>query len=462
MASLGSILSIARSALQAQQAAVAVASQNIANAGIEGYSRQRLEVSASTPQLAPYGAVGTGVTLEGVTRARDTLLDSSYRDASSKSAAYDLRSSVLSQAEGIFGAPSDTGIGADLDAFWSSWSDLANAPSSGAARSAVVQAGRALASSFRSAANQLDGIRGDVLTRLDQAVDTVNRAAEQVALLNRQIVTAQAGGHQAPDLLDARDRLVDQLSTLGAVRTSPAENGTISVILDGETLVDGTTTRALSLNRSGEKVRLTVGNGTVASPEGSTIGQMTRLLNTDLPEIGKQLDTLANAVATKVNAVHEGGMVYSTDPAQAGGKFFAVDSDGNATARGMALDTAIEQDPSLIAASGNPGGPTDNATALSIAALRDATGPTAEMGQGSFGDFYRSIVTGLAGDTSAAKGSSEVFSTLTAQAETRRQSVSGVSMDEELIHLIQNQHAYTAASRLLTTVDEMMQSLLNV
>ncbi|HET8655388.1 MAG TPA: flagellar hook-associated protein FlgK [Longimicrobiaceae bacterium] len=465
MASLGSILNSARSAIQAQQVAVSVSAQNIANAQTEGYSRQRAEMTAAYPQLTPVGSLGTGVQVVGVQRTRDALLDDTYRANAGKSAAYDVRAQVLDQAQTVFSEPSENGISANLDAFWDSWSDLANNPTSSSARSSVREAGSQLATAFNQAAGQLTDIRTGVKSQLTQAVDDVNQAARQIADLNVQIVSAESAGQQAPDLRDARDRLIDQLSKLGSVRTVQANFGSLSVILDGGTLVDGSTVREMSVGGSANNLVVSIGSSQVASPkDGSAIGTMVQLYNTDLPAITRQLDTLANGVATKVNTLHATGKIYADDGTSTGaGDFFAMNPDTtppSTSASTIALAQGIQDSSGNVAAGST--GTTDNSVALALAALRAdnkaiGTDPAAR----SFGDYFAGFISGVARDVSSAQNSSQAYQTLTTQAENRRQSVSGVSTDEELILLMQHQQAYTAASKLVKVVDEMMQTLLD-
>ncbi len=135
--SIGSILNMARSGMNAQQTAIQIASQNISNADNTGYSRQTVNLAASLPTLFPYGDIGTGVDIKSVTRSRDVMLDTSYRQSAGAQAGADATSSALGQVQNIFGEPSDTGLSASLDAFWGSWSTLAQDPTNGAAKAVV-------------------------------------------------------------------------------------------------------------------------------------------------------------------------------------------------------------------------------------------------------------------------------------------------------------------------------------
>src|ERR687890_1097606 len=140
--SIGSILSVARTALNYQQAVIQTAGHNIANAETEGYSRQRVDAQASTPQFFTYGTIGTGVEIDDIRRARDALLDVSYRREASGYSSASLREELLSSVEEVLGEPSEDGLAAGMDAFWSSWSELSSQPSSAAARSVVQQSAR--------------------------------------------------------------------------------------------------------------------------------------------------------------------------------------------------------------------------------------------------------------------------------------------------------------------------------
>jgi flagellar hook-associated protein 1 FlgK len=157
--SLGSVLGTARSALAAQQLAIETAGHNIANAQTEGYSRQRVELAPASAQRWLYGSVGTGVAVTDVRRARDVLLDGAVRRETGGDAAASARRELLGAVEEVLGEPSDTGLANALDAFWSSWSELATSPTSAAARSVVVQRASAAASTLNGFDARLDVLR---------------------------------------------------------------------------------------------------------------------------------------------------------------------------------------------------------------------------------------------------------------------------------------------------------------
>lgn len=445
MSSLGSILSIARSAIAAHQTAVQVSSQNISNAQTEGFSRQRATLVTGTPARGAAGSLGTGVVVRDITRVRDTLLDTSYRREAGNAAGFGLRRDLLGQVEEIFGGLSEGGFGATLDAFWSSWSDLANNPGNGSVRGLVQQRGEQVAFALNNFAERLEDQNASTGDQVARAVGELNDLARQAADLNRQIAGSEHGGHTAPDLRDQRDRVIDRMSRIAPVRVIERSDGSTAVIVANATMVDGADTRTLRLD-AGSTLRVGfVGSVGSLTDIGGSLGAMLEVRNTEIPEVQAKLDALASGLATAANEVHVSGT---------GVPFF----DGS-TAAGIRLGDAVASDPSLIGASS--AGPGDNRVALEMAALRHEK-VTLGTSAKTLGGYYADVVTDVAVRVGSADNSATVYEILASQADTRRSSVSGVSVDEELIQMIRHQQAYSAATRLVNVADEMVQSILNM
>jgi flagellar hook-associated protein 1 len=456
------LLGIARTAVQVHEKAVSTAGHNISNAQTEGYTRRRVTLQANTPLSTPLGSFGTGVRTTTVERIRSQWLDESYRNESSGAHGFALRRDMLAQVEGILGEPSESGLAAAMDAFWSGWSDLANNPTSDAARAAVRQRGAHVAGMLNGFAERIQGLRENGRTRLDAGVRDVNSLASQIADLNRQIVASEVTGHTAGDLRDARDRAIDSLSKLGPVRTLENADGSTQVLLGTTTLVDGVDAKQLRV----------AGDGSPASPlrveerresrgveveiRGGELGEMLRLLHDDLPALRGRLDTLADALVRGVNAIHESG-----DPA--GPPFF---DPAGLDAGSIRLSTAVRA--SALAVRAGTDGPGDNRIALRLASLRtdpaEAVGPggTLLLGGRSFASYYGGLVTDLGLDVGAAGRDASVADVLARQAELRRDEVGGVSIDEEMVQMIRHQQAYTAAARLVNVADEMIKTVLQM
>ncbi len=511
--SLGSVLSVARSALSAQQAVIETAGHNIANVHTEGYSRQRVELAPNHPQQWPFGAVGTGVVIADVRRARDELLDVGVRRELGGEAASATRRDLLSAVEGVLGEPSETGLASTLDAFWSSWSDLASMPTSQAARAVVVQRGAAAADTLNAFDTRLDELRQQTTLRLDNTLTEINGLARRVADLNGRIVSTEVGGgRQANDLRDQRDLAVDQLARFGDVQALPRADGSVQLLFGTHTLVDGI--HAKRYVRTTDPLGRTAlafahEPGKALQPAGGATQAMTDFLNHDLRATQDQLDATANALARTVNAVHGQGRdaAGAAPPAffvsKATGAFDAAASpfrvplqDGAVTARTIGVHAAVRARPALVATSSSAERPTDNDVALALAGLR--TGATAGVGgvdtptvfrlpdrrvlpvtvggpgghteppalpdsaPTTFADFYRAAVGGLGVQVQDAGSAAEVHATLARQARGRRDAISGVNMDEELTTLMRAQQAYAAAAKVVSAADEMMQTLVGM
>jgi flagellar hook-associated protein 1 FlgK len=469
MTSLGSILSIAREALLVQQTQVHVTSQNIANAETEGYSRQRAVVTAADPQWFPFGNLGTGVVLKDIGRARDTMLDASYRREQTGASSFGMQRDLLTGVEQILGEPSENGLSATLDQFWNAWSDLSNDPTRGTPRSVVRQRGAQVAGALNTIAGKLSSEDAVNRTRLSNTVASYNQLARQIGAINVQIVSAEVGGHTAADLRDARDRLVDQMSQIADTSVAENANGTITVHLGTITAVDGASVNQLELRTSGGKLAIgLVGNTDDLRRIDGQLGAMLDFSNTSVPTLTARLDQMAQALVTQVNSVHRQGWTAAGDalgganwnpltpPTGSNVDFF---DPAKVTAATISLSAAVQANAGVIAAGNVQGATGNNSTALALGSMRS----TANMvGTQTFADYYSDTVSQLALDVREATDTATVHETLASQADTRRQSVSGVSTDEELIELTRQQQAYAAASKLVTTVDEMMQTLLTL
>jgi flagellar hook-associated protein 1 FlgK len=442
--SLGNILSVARSALLAQQTAVQVASQNLSNAATEGYSRQRAALTPGDAVRTAGGLLGTGVRVRDVERARDSLLDVAVRREGGSAAGAGLRRDLLGEVEGVFGELGDTPVAGALDEFWNAWADLANHPGTDSVRSLVQLQGGRVAGAVNGALDALAQVGQSARDRLTATVSEVNGLASRIADLNGQIQTAELGGQTAGDLRDTRDLLLDDMAKRAGARVLERPDGTLAVAIGGATVVDGTSTRALEVRSTAGvlSVGLTGSTSTVNGLGGEAAAAL-EMHNVEVPRVSDELRRLGAAVATEVNAVHRAGN---------GRDFFAVDAAGR---------LSLSPDVANAANIGrSPSGPGDNRMALDLAALRDREVPS--LGGRTFVDAHAEIVSGVGHRLRAADQDASVHDTLQRQAETRRGAVSGVSTDEELVTLMRHQQAYAAAARLVTTVDEMMQAVLGM
>ncbi|MEQ1856950.1 MAG: flagellar hook-associated protein FlgK [Longimicrobiales bacterium] len=462
-APLSGILSNAKSGLLAHQLALQVTSHNLANATTEGYSRQRAELVPGTPLLTTQGLLGTGVRVADITRARDSVLDSVFRRESSLYHGLTAQHDALLGVELSLGEPGPTSLGATLGAFWDSWSDLANDPISSTARVAVVARGNQLVEHFHRVDAALDAFRTQMVDKLQTSLAEINRIVGEVADLNARIASASAVGVSAPDLEDRQDALIDELARYVPVVVTARTQGGVGVSVEGISVVEGSTHQTLSASAVGGIWSVATSGGLVPPIAAGEVGGALKVLNDDFAVLRAGLDRLAQGIVERVNGIHATG---TNSLGATGVRFF--DDFGNpatVTARTFSLDAAILADNRAVSA-GTPDGTGayqagENDVALALAGLRYDTAGGVLAGT-SVDDAYRDLATALSVSVASSREALETHETLVAAARERRESVSGVTTDEELIHVVQIQAAFAAASRLVSTVDEMYETLLAI
>jgi flagellar hook-associated protein 1 FlgK len=444
-------LSVALSGLNAQRRALDIAGQNVANANTEGYTRQRVVLSAVGAPLRPgiwSGAASTvgGVTISGVDRLRDSLLEVRGQQSHGALADLSVSSTVLGQVEQVFPEPGEQGLAVQLSGLWSALHDVANQPSSLAARSALLQKAGGVADWLNEASSRLSTLSGTLSAQAGTLVDEVNSTATQLAELNRSIARGSDLGIATNELADQRDLLAMRLADLVGGVSSPGQDGQIRVMVGGSPIVDGTTVRSLSLSGNGPTLALSWSDGTAAQLTGGEVRGLVSGVAAVVPTWSARLDAVAASLATQVNAVHGTGFDLT---GAAGGAFFA-----GTTASGISVAVT---DPRRIAASsvapGASGPSLDAGVATAMAAIAgSAAGPDAA---------YNQLVGELGFATQLVARRTDNQQTVSDGIDAARESQAGVNIDEEMAALLTFQRAYEAASRVITAVDQTLDTLIN-
>ncbi|MBA8990225.1 flagellar hook-associated protein 1 FlgK [Curtobacterium pusillum] len=458
-------LATAYSGLAAARAGIDVTGQNIANAGTTGYTRQRITQTsipaAQTGFMRGTAALaGQGVSVDGIARLASLTLDAGVRAAAGSSAYADARATALSALETGLNEPGDDGLATKLDTFWSSWSELSAHPDDPGAASAVIGAAKTVASALSSGSKAIDAQWSSVRATVDGQVQQLNDAASQVAALNGRIRTALASGGNANELMDQRDQLTEQISSLAGGTVRSNSDGTVDVLIGGNAIVQGTDARSLELGggqrlADGAAVTLTWTSGTAGavSLSGGSIGGNLSLLapaaadgtGGALAEASASYDQVATKLATAVNAVHATG---TTSSGATGTPFFSLTA-GVPAAQGLGV---VPTDGSGLATR-NAGGELDDSFADALSRL----GTASDGADGAWAAFVAGVGTA---SRSAASESTLTGLALT-NARTQQQSSAGVDLDEENVNLLSYQHAYQGAARVLTAVDEMLDTIIN-
>ena len=322
-------------ALISSQFVLDTVGHNIANANTPGYSRQRVDVNASTPVPAGGLLIGNGVNSDAVQRTVDELLNRRIRNQVNSSGSLDAQLGGLQEIEAVFDEPSDSSISALMDGFFSSVSELTSDPSDAIRRTGVVQAAVSLTSQINGVATRLNSITADTELEVQTRVDEVNRLGAQIAELNVQIGETQAVGLDANDLADERDRALGELAQLIDVETIDGSNGAINVLVAGNTLVSSSRANQMEVDRDNNgalRVSLEGSTGYVPATGGS-IGGLLELGQTVGPGLREQLDTLARNLIQEVNRVHSIGIPSSGPMTQLAGAYGFEDQDGDGRVR---------------------------------------------------------------------------------------------------------------------------------
>jgi flagellar hook-associated protein 1 FlgK len=456
MIGLNAGLEIARKALSSYQLALSVYGNNIANVNTPGYSRRQPIFGEAEVLELPLGRVGLGVDTRTLARMRDVYLDTSYRRENTAYARYESLEECLSEIEMAFGEPTEGGLGDVLTEFWDAWQELANQPESATSRSYVVSKATSLSTTLGHLSSQLTRMRENLDTEVQGVVSQINSLAQRIAQLNGSIVEAEATGNEAADLRDERDLLLDELSGLAEIQVFETEDGSASVRIGSETLVERKNTIRLGISERGDNnvvvsdVTFGIG-GRVLKITGGKLGGLLEARDTTAPAYLARLDEIAKTVVEEVNQVHRTGFDQN---GVAAGDFFDPDKT---TAASMEVLDAIRSDTTLIAASAD-GTPGNGAIALAIADLRLA-GIFGTEGASSE-EYYSSLIADLGIEAERVLQNKDTENLLLTEIETRRESVKGVSIDEETTNLIASQHAYQAAVKMVTVIDELMETVL--
>ncbi|MBM7690885.1 flagellar hook-associated protein 1 FlgK [Peribacillus deserti] len=513
-------LEVAKRGMSAQQNALYVTGNNISNANTPGYTRQRVNFeqteafpppSMNRPQIP--GQMGTGVKAGSIERIREGFLDVQYRNESTKLGYWETRADALQKMEEVMNEPSESGLSVVMDQFWQSLQDLSINPNNSGARSVVRQRGIAVAETFNYLSDTLKGVQSDLKSEIDISVKEINSLLNQINNINQKIADVEPHGLLPNDLYDQRDLLVDQLSSLVniSVKTTPT-GGMSAAKPDGTPMALGKYTIEL-VTANGSRPLLSGDSNTVNEfkvnfddtikmVESITIGP--RILDANgnptdevngtpidigsfnaggklrslvdsygyetagnvkglYPDMLHKLDQMAFQFAKEFNSQHESGWDLASIKAEV--KSPKTFFDGVSTAEGAAskikLHQHIKDSLDHIASAGKDNMSVgDGANALLLAVVKNK--PLTIDGQSStIQSYYEGAIGDMAVQSQEAARMTNNSGILQQSVEERRQSVSSVSLDEEMTNMIKFQHAYNAAARNITIVDEMLDKIIN-
>ncbi len=450
---------IALKGMMAQQTALNVAFNNVANASTEGYSRQKVDLQSSSPISGIiYGEqLGSGVDVANIARIRDEFLDYQLRTQTSELNSQLTVRDTLSNVEIVFNeTASDIGLNTDLDNFWNAWQDVSVTPASPAVRTVLMESAVTLTEHMTQIYSQLNGIQEDINTQIDQSKTTVDAIAARIHTLNGQIAKTVMNGETPNALLDSRDRLLDQLAEIGNITVSKqGTSGAINVKLGDNTIVDQDGVHA--------------GQAPVGVTNGS-LGALLKLGSASSDNPGtvqyymEKLDKLAASLAQSVNDLHSLGfnLEGKSGVDNPGAEFFTSADGEKISAANITVNPVIQSDVNNIAASASTTNLTGNGqAALAIANLKTKAQMSDDFGKKTIGAFYQEMVTQLGSKVNESESNVINQQTLVNNLNLKKDSISGVSLDEETANMVVYQHAFGACARIINIVDEMLDTVIN-
>lgn len=454
-------LDIARRAIWANRLGLDVASHNIANANTPGFSRQRVDLSASQPLQLIQGQLGMGVEASQITRMRNRLLDVQFRQASHSFGKEQIKENMFYQIETIIQEPAENSLGNLMTEFFNEFSNLGSEPENSNIRNVLVQKATSLAETFNQKSARLTETQTSLRRDIQTSVKEVNQITAQIADLNRQIVTAEGAYGTANDLRDQRDLLLDQLAEKIDIRYVEDNRGSVNVTAAGHAIVSGNTSRELSISSAGDGSRINVtikgSSGQEVAVESGALGGLLDLHNNAIPDLLDKLNNLAKNFIDNVNHVHKSGygLPVGNPPTAATGISFFTGSDAGS----IRVAPPIKEDVSNIAASldGSVG---NGEVAFAIANLRD--NKMMAGGTQSLDEYYNNTVTDLATEIDLSRSKRENQEMLKDQIQNQRTSESGVSLDEEMTNLIKFQRSLEASAKVIKVVDEILDTVINM
>jgi flagellar hook-associated protein 1 FlgK len=453
MGSLSSILSTATQSLLAQEAAISVTNNNIANANTVGYSRETVSLQEAAPTLSGSISVGNGVTLTGIQSVHDELLSLRIQQQTSQQSSADAQVNALTQIQTLF-PTTGTSLSSSLSSFFSSLSALSSNPTSTANRQTVLSSAQTLVNQFNTISAGLSSPSSSLNTTVSTDVTQINQLSAQAASLNQQITQQNATGQSSGTLQDQLGQVETQLATLTNLTVTHGADGDSLSTGNGTPLVLGNQSYALTTSTgSGGNLQVLDSSGTniTSAINSGDLGGTIQVRDNDIPTLQNSLDTLANQFATAFNAAQSTG--FDQNGAQ-GTALFTIPTTVAGSAAAIKLTTT---NATAIAASSD-GSSGSNGNIANLVALQSATLPSGQSATAQASNLIYQVgsLTSNANQESSAVALS--LTSLNAQLS----SVSGVSVDEESANLIRYQQAYEASAKVVSTIADLFQTTLNM
>lgn len=472
MSKISSMMDTGRRSMMNSQTALQTVGHNIANKSTEGYSRQRVEIQANEPVGHGKLRIGTGSKTAIINRVNNPYLEKQIGGERAKLGYFDGKGDALVRVEQVYNEQINKGLNTSISEFFNSFRDFSVNPESLATRTLVRETAASLGQDFKRVSGHLTEIQNDIDQQIRTHVYEINELTREVAQLNEKIRVVQVTGSPANDERDRRDLLIKQLGDKINIRWAEGDDGIVTITAGNTALlVSGFESKELEVastpargSKGNSNVDIVYRNSAASEPfvvthemKGGRIGGLLEIRDQTINEMHSRLNQMAVQLSESVNEVHRQGFdVYNTHA----GDFFQVDLNAEKVAETLSLSDAVQKDAGRIASAAQPFAPGDNTIASKISQLQFQQ--VMEEGKSTFDEFYNSMVGQVGVLTRRARSAQESQNDIIKQLTNIRESISGVSLDEETTKLIEYQKSFDASARLIRTADEMFDTVLNI
>ena len=435
MAGLIGNLHSARTGMSVSQASIQTTSHNINNINTPGYSRQRVEQSTKSAYSNPGynssmgpGQIGTGVQATDVIRIRNTFYDFQYRSESHNYGETSIKYQHYTNMEKIFNEPSDSAISASMSDFFSSWQELSKNPNDTGAKDVVIQNAKYLSTNISNVKEKLDKLSTQAEKKLNDDVSEINDMINQIRGLNKEIKLIEGSGKTPNDLMDQRDSVIDELSHKLNIENSEVQK------LINEKLENKTEVTLDELKNIGDV-------------SGEIQGSLDMI--DKISEYTSDLKEFAKGLTKGVNNVMNGRDFDDNNVQATDQQLFIFNENGDPIIK--ANEDLVNNPKNLIMTAQK---------AENMYKLKDAK-ITIDGENITIGNYYNNIVQKLGNETKEVIRNESNQSKLLGEIDNLRLNVSGVSLDEEMVNLIQFQHSYNASAKVISTIDSLLDVVVN-
>lgn len=444
-------LEIAKQTMMNAQTAIGVATNNLANQTVDGYTRQNVNLTTSISIQSGKHLVGTGASISSIDRIRTGFYDKQYRDNLGIYKNADTLVTGFSRIETFLGSlDGDTGLKTSFNSFFNSLEELSKNPEKSGIKQVVRDNANNVVQSFNLISNNLKTMKEQYQSYTESKVSNINKTLENLRIVNDEIGRLSAMGQNPNDLLDERDRLIDSLSADMDISVVPAKNNKVNVVSNGHVLVQDSYASLLSfgINVDGS-ISIKYEDGMDFKSNGGELSALKQLVNETIPEYNDKVDLLAKDFIDSFNAMHRTGVASD---GTTNIDFFEGDNAGN-----IKVSEQIDKNPSLIMNS-TDGLAGNNDLVLGLIGLKDSPVIGGEFG---IVEFYDNVASSISTDTKAMKVKSDNYKYIKDEIYVMRSNETGVNEDEELLTTVKLQQTYAAASKIISTLNSMFDSLIS-